>query len=36
MDGVERIDQHTDTMTRWVAKELEAKFAEQFPDERVA
>lgn len=42
MDGVERVDQHTDTMTRWVAKiggvtkEFEAKITEQIPDERVA
>ncbi|GHE75776.1 polyketide cyclase/dehydrase/lipid transport protein [Streptomyces sp. 2132.2] len=42
MDGVERIDQRTDTMTHWVAKiggvrkEFEAEITEQIPDERVA
>ncbi|MGW4510048.1 SRPBCC family protein [Streptomyces sp. NPDC004436] len=42
MEGVERIDQRTDTMTLWVAKiggvtkEFEAEITEQIPDERVA
>ncbi|MFC9825167.1 SRPBCC family protein [Streptomyces erythrochromogenes] len=42
MDGVERIDQRTDTMTHWVTKigwvtkEFEAEITEQIPDERVA
>ncbi|MFB8393948.1 MULTISPECIES: SRPBCC family protein [Streptomyces] len=42
MEGVERIDQRTDTMTHWVAKiggvtkEFEAEITEQIPDERVA
>ncbi|MFF3214209.1 SRPBCC family protein [Streptomyces sp. NPDC002886] len=42
MDGVERIEQRTDTMTHWVTKvagverEFEAEITEQIPDERVA
>ncbi|WP_030772367.1 SRPBCC family protein [Streptomyces sp. NRRL F-2664] len=42
MEGVERIEQRTDTMTHWVAKiggvrkEFEAEITEQIPDERVA
>ncbi|KPI20618.1 cyclase/dehydrase [Actinobacteria bacterium OV450] len=42
MEGVERIEQRTDTMTHWVAKiggvtkEFEAEVTEQIPDERVA
>ncbi|MEV7416316.1 SRPBCC family protein [Streptomyces sp. NPDC089919] len=42
MDGVERIEQRSDTMTRWVAKvggvtkEFDAEITEQIPDERVA
>ncbi|THA49996.1 SRPBCC family protein [Streptomyces sp. A1136] len=42
MEGVERIEQRTDTMTHWVTKiggvtkEFEAKITEQIPDERVA
>ncbi|MFC9792765.1 SRPBCC family protein [Streptomyces sp. NPDC057695] len=42
MEGVERIEQRTDTVTRWVAtvggvtKEFEAEITEQIPDERVA
>ncbi|MFJ6723221.1 MULTISPECIES: SRPBCC family protein [unclassified Streptomyces] len=42
MEGVERIDQRTDTMTHWVTKvggtqrEFEAEITEQIPDERVA
>ncbi|MEU6890206.1 SRPBCC family protein [Streptomyces sp. NPDC046557] len=42
MEGVERIDQRSDTMTHWVTKvggtqrEFEAEITEQIPDERVA
>ncbi|MGW7101835.1 SRPBCC family protein [Streptomyces sp. NPDC054838] len=42
MEGVERIDQRTDTLTYWVTKvggaqrEFEAEITEQIPDERVA
>lgn len=42
MDGVERIEQRTNTMTHWVTKiggverEFDAKITEQIPDERVA
>ncbi|MEU8678685.1 SRPBCC family protein [Streptomyces sp. NPDC048560] len=42
LDGVERIEQRTDTMTHWVAKiggvtkEFDAEITEQIPDERVA
>ncbi len=42
MEGVERIDQLTDTLTRWVThvsgtqREFDAKITEQIPDERVA
>jgi len=42
MEGVERIDQITDTKTRWVTKiagverEFDAETTEQHPDERVA
>ncbi|WP_142065394.1 SRPBCC family protein [Pseudonocardia kunmingensis] len=42
MDGVERIDQLTDTRTHWVtriagvAREFDAEITEQHPDERVA
>lgn len=42
MEGVERIEQRTDTMTHWVTKiggvtkEFEAEITEQIPDERVA
>ncbi|MGO4460321.1 SRPBCC family protein [Streptomyces sp. M-16] len=42
MDGVQRIEQRTDTMTHWVTriggvtKEFEAEITEQIPDERVA
>ncbi|MFD3872101.1 SRPBCC family protein [Streptomyces sp. NPDC058623] len=42
MDGVERIEQRTDTMTHWVTKigsvtkEFEAEITEQIPDERIA
>ncbi|TXS52324.1 SRPBCC family protein [Streptomyces sp. t39] len=42
MDGVERIEQRTDSVTHWVAKiggvtkEFDAKITEQIPDERVA
>ncbi len=42
MDGVERIDQLTDTKTHWVTKiagverEFDAEITEQKPDERVA
>ncbi|MFI5865057.1 SRPBCC family protein [Streptomyces sp. NPDC051546] len=42
MEGVERIDQRTNTMTHWVTKvagverEFEAEITEQIPDERVA
>ncbi|MFI9650635.1 SRPBCC family protein [Streptomyces sp. NPDC052040] len=42
MEGVERIEQRTDTLTHWVTKvagvqrEFEARISEQIPDERVA
>jgi uncharacterized membrane protein len=42
MDGVERIEQRTDTLTHWVTKiggverEFDAEITEQVPDERVA
>ena len=42
MEGVERIDQVTDTMTHWVTeiagqkREFDAEITEQHPDERVA
>lgn len=42
MEGVERIDQRTDTLTHWVtnvngvAREFDAEVTEQIPDERVA
>jgi uncharacterized membrane protein len=42
MEGVERIDQVSDTMTHWVTsiggvhREFDAKITEQHPDERVA
>jgi uncharacterized membrane protein len=42
MEGVERVDQISDTMTHWVTKvggverEFDAKITEQHPDERVA
>ncbi|MEE1927031.1 SRPBCC family protein [Streptomyces sp. TRM 70351] len=42
MDGVERVDQVTDTSTHWVTKiagverEFDADITEQVPDERVA
>ncbi|CAL9649329.1 SRPBCC family protein [Streptomyces sp. Tu 3180] len=42
MDGVERIEQRTDTLTHWVTKiggverEFDAEITEQIPDERVA
>ncbi|GAB2631677.1 SRPBCC family protein [Streptomyces capparidis] len=42
MDGVERVDQVTDTRTHWVTKiggakrEFDAEITEQIPDERVA
>ncbi|MEU2065003.1 SRPBCC family protein [Streptomyces sp. NPDC013455] len=42
MDGVERIEQRSDTLTHWVTKiggvtrEFDAKITEQIPDERVA
>ena len=42
MDGVQRIEQTSDTMTHWVTKiggverEFDAKITEQHPDERVA
>ncbi|MEU9182709.1 SRPBCC family protein [Streptomyces sp. NPDC048550] len=42
MDGVERIDQHTDTLTHWVTKiggvqrEFDAEITEQVPDTKVA
>jgi uncharacterized membrane protein len=42
MDGVERIDQVSDTMTHWVTniggvtREFDAEITEQHPDERVA
>ncbi|MEV0965957.1 SRPBCC family protein [Streptomyces sp. NPDC049910] len=42
MDGVERVDQLSDSLTRWttsiggVERQFEAKITEQIPDERVA
>ncbi|MGW7435210.1 SRPBCC family protein [Streptomyces sp. NPDC054849] len=42
MEGVERIEQRTDTLTRWVTRfggvyrEFDAQITEQIPDERVA
>ncbi|MGW2637133.1 SRPBCC family protein [Streptomyces sp. NPDC001348] len=42
MDGVERIEQRSDTLTHWVTKvggvqrEFDAEITEQVPDERVA
>ncbi|MGZ4596091.1 MAG: SRPBCC family protein [Actinomycetes bacterium] len=42
MEGVERVDQVSDTLTHWVTKisgvsrEFDAKITEQHPDERVA
>ncbi|MFI0924879.1 SRPBCC family protein [Streptomyces sp. NPDC021012] len=42
MDGVERIEQRTDTLTHWVTeiggarREFDAVITEQIPDERVA
>ncbi|GGX79032.1 SRPBCC family protein [Streptomyces anandii] len=42
MDGVERIEQRTDTFTHWVTRiggvqrEFDAEITEQIPDERVA
>lgn len=42
MEGVERVEQRTDTLTHWVTKmdgvqrEFDAKITEQIPDERVA
>ncbi len=42
MEGVDRIDQVSDTMTHWVTsiggvnREFDAKITEQHPDERVA
>ncbi|MGW7342700.1 SRPBCC family protein [Streptomyces sp. NPDC054854] len=42
MEGVERIDQLTPTLTRWVTKfggvdrEFDAQITEQIPDERIA
>ncbi|SDM53062.1 SRPBCC family protein [Streptomyces wuyuanensis] len=42
MDGVERIDQLSDTLTHWttsvdgVQRQFDAKITEQIPDERVA
>ncbi|MEU6083352.1 SRPBCC family protein [Streptomyces sp. NPDC047108] len=42
MDGVERIDQRSDTLTHWVTsvadvkREFDARITEQIPDERVA
>ncbi|MEW2289254.1 SRPBCC family protein [Streptomyces sp. NPDC047841] len=42
MDGVERIEQRSDTLTHWVTKiggvtrEFDAAITEQIPDERVA
>ncbi|MFF3216935.1 SRPBCC family protein [Streptomyces sp. NPDC002886] len=42
MEGVERIEQRTDTLTHWVTKfggvdrEFDAEITEQIPDERVA
>ncbi|MFD8636903.1 SRPBCC family protein [Streptomyces sp. NPDC059533] len=42
MEGVERIDQRTDTLTHWVTnvngarREFDARITEQLPDQRVA
>ena len=42
MDGVERVDQITDTLTHWTTKiggverEFDAEITEQHPDERIA
>ncbi|MEV1050315.1 SRPBCC family protein [Streptomyces sp. NPDC049887] len=42
MDGVERVDQLSDTLTHWttsidgVQRQFDAKITEQIPDERVA
>ncbi|MBT2365903.1 SRPBCC family protein [Streptomyces sp. ISL-10] len=42
MEGVERIEQRTDTLTHWVTeiagvkREFDARITEQIPDERVA
>ena len=42
MNGVDRIEQHTDTLTHWVTsvngvhREFDAEITEQIPDERVA
>ncbi|WP_407563401.1 SRPBCC family protein [Streptomyces sp. 184] len=42
MEGVEKIEQRTDTMTHWVTsiggvkREFQARITEQIPDERVA
>ncbi|CAL9330068.1 SRPBCC family protein [Streptomyces sp. enrichment culture] len=42
MEGVERIEQRTDTLTRWttnvngVSRSFDARITEQIPDERVA
>ena len=42
MEGVDRVDQLSDTMTHWVtsiggvSREFDAKITEQHPDERVA
>ncbi|WP_329201779.1 MULTISPECIES: SRPBCC family protein [unclassified Streptomyces] len=42
MDGVERIEQRTDTLTHWVTKiggverEFDAEITEQVPDQKVA
>ncbi|MET9800307.1 SRPBCC family protein [Streptomyces sp. NPDC006368] len=42
MEGVERIEQRTDTLTHWVTnvdgakREFDAEITEQIPDERVA
>lgn len=42
MEGVERIEQRTDTLTHWVTKaagvtrEFDAQITEQIPDERIA
>jgi uncharacterized membrane protein len=42
MEGVERIEQRTDTLTHWVtqvngaAREFDAEITQQIPDERVA
>ncbi|MEU9213763.1 SRPBCC family protein [Streptomyces sp. NPDC048415] len=42
MDGVERVEQRTDTLTHWITRidgvqrEFDAEITEQIPDERVA